>query len=72
MRGQIKGYQYGHTDAFIYLIAGIDSYYVDGVSITYGQPFIHTSGHMLVDLEKILLVPQQGVHVIQVTLVVKV
>ena len=35
--GQLRGYQYGHTDAFLSLSAGIDSYYVDGVSITYGQ-----------------------------------
>ena len=37
--GQVRGYQYGSTDAFLSLSVGvgIDSYYVDGVSITYGQ-----------------------------------
>ena len=35
--GQLRGYQYGHTDAFLSLSVGIDSYYVDGVSITFGQ-----------------------------------
>ena len=31
---QLRGHQYGSSDAFNYLSAGIDSYYVDGVSIT--------------------------------------
>ena len=35
--GQVRGYQYGSPDAFNRLSNGIDSYYVDGVSITYGQ-----------------------------------
>ena len=35
--GQVRGYQYASTDAFAPLYAGIDSNYVDGVSITYGQ-----------------------------------
>ena len=34
--GQVRGYQYHSSDAFEPLSAGIDSYYVDGVSITYG------------------------------------
>ena len=35
--GQVRGYQYEGPDAFIKLSKGINSYYVDGVSITYGQ-----------------------------------
>ena len=35
--GQVRGYQYHSPDAFHRLSKGIDSYYVDGVSITYGQ-----------------------------------
>ena len=35
--GQIRGYQHNGPDAFYNLNKGIDSYYVDGVSITYGQ-----------------------------------
>ena len=35
--GQLRGYQYHTPDAFHKLNEGIDSYYVDGVSITYGQ-----------------------------------
>ena len=35
--GQVRGYQYYDIDAFFELSEGIDSYYVDGVSITYGQ-----------------------------------
>ena len=34
--GQVRGYQHRTSDAFISLGVGIDSYYVDGVSITYG------------------------------------
>ena len=34
--GQVRGYQYHFTNAFHSLGVGIDSYYVDGVSITYG------------------------------------
>ena len=35
--GQLRGYQYGSPDAFNPLSIGIDSYYVDGISLTYGQ-----------------------------------
>ena len=35
--GQVRGYQYGSPSAFIPLDAGIDSHYVEGFSITYGQ-----------------------------------
>ena len=35
--GQVRGYQYHSPDAFEPLSVGIDSYYVDGISITYGQ-----------------------------------
>ena len=35
--GQVRGYQYWSPDAFYSLSKGIDSYYVDGISITYGQ-----------------------------------
>ena len=35
--GQVRGYQYEGPDGFYQLSKGIDSYYVDGVSITYGQ-----------------------------------
>ena len=34
--GRIKGYQVGATSAFYYSSLGIDSYYVDGVSLTHG------------------------------------
>ena len=34
--GQVRGYQYHTPNAFLSLGDGIDSYYVDGVSITYG------------------------------------
>ena len=34
--GQVRGYQYRSPDTFASLGDGIDSYYVDGVSITYG------------------------------------
>ena len=38
--GRVIGYQYGHTDAFnIYY--PIDSYYVEGISITHGSPRQH-------------------------------
>ena len=40
--GKVRGYQYRSPNAFYKLSKGIDSYYVDGVSITYGQnPRIH-------------------------------
>ena len=35
--GQVRGYQYGSSDALYKLNKGIDSYYVDGISITYEQ-----------------------------------
>ena len=34
--GQVRGYHYNNPDAFTSIGVGIDSYYVDGVSITYG------------------------------------
>ena len=43
--GRIKGYQYGHTDAFEYYHNGvattIDEPYVTGVSLTHGSPRQH-------------------------------
>ena len=33
---RLRGYQFGATDAFIYSAQGIDSYYVEGVSLTHG------------------------------------
>ena len=38
--GRVTGYQYGHVDT-LNSYAGIDSYYVDGVSITRGSPRQH-------------------------------
>ena len=35
--GQVRGYQYGSPHAFYTPSAGIESYYVDGISITHGQ-----------------------------------
>ena len=35
--GQVRGYQFGAADAFYLGSNNIDSYYVDGVSITYGS-----------------------------------
>ena len=34
--GRIRGYQFGPTGAFGHNISDIDSYYVDGVSLTHG------------------------------------
>jgi hypothetical protein len=34
--GRIRGYQFGATSAFYQYTQGIDSYYVDGVSLTHG------------------------------------
>ena len=34
--GRMRGYQFGPTDAFFYYTQGIDSYYVEGVSLTHG------------------------------------
>ena len=39
--GQARGYQYYTTDAFQASTSDINSYYVDGVSITYGHPRHH-------------------------------
>ena len=36
--GRIKGYQFGATNAFWIHLMDIDSYYVDGVSLTHGEP----------------------------------
>ena len=36
--GRVIGYQHGYTDAFGPLTRNIDSFYVDGVSITHGPP----------------------------------
>ena len=36
MCGRIRGYQFGSTNAFYHHTRGIDSYYVDGVSLTHG------------------------------------
>ncbi len=36
--GRIKGYQFGGPYAFYYQSRGIESYYIDGVSLTYGHP----------------------------------
>ena len=35
--GRIRGYQFGATSAFYRYIRGVDSYYVDGVSLTHGD-----------------------------------
>ena len=35
--GQVRGYQFNSPDAFVPLGRGIDSFYVDGISITYGK-----------------------------------
>uniref|UniRef100_A0A1X7VAG6 Uncharacterized protein n=1 Tax=Amphimedon queenslandica TaxID=400682 RepID=A0A1X7VAG6_AMPQE len=35
--GQVRGYQFHDTDAFYHLSTTIDSFYVDGVAITYGS-----------------------------------
>ena len=34
--GRIRGYQFGATSAFYHFTQGIDSYYVEGVSLTHG------------------------------------
>ena len=36
--GRINGYQYGFTDAFLLDGTGLNSWYVDGVSLTHGPP----------------------------------
>ncbi len=35
--GKVKGYQFGAPYAFYYQSKGIESYYIDGVSLTYGR-----------------------------------
>ena len=49
--GRVIGYQFGHTIAFLSNRA-VDQYYVDGVSITHGNP--STYGHWLQVSEKML------------------
>ena len=39
--GRALGYQYGHTDAFVTGNSSIDSYYVEGLSVTHGTPRNH-------------------------------
>ena len=39
--GKVKAYQYGSTDCFVNHPQNIESYYVDGISITYGSPRKH-------------------------------
>ena len=39
--GRIIGYQFGHGDAFHPTTDSIDSYYVEGVSVTHGSPRQH-------------------------------
>ena len=39
--GRVRGYQYRHMNAFNSYAAGLNSYYVDGISITQGQPRKH-------------------------------
>ena len=39
--GRVVGYQYGYPEALLTQINNIDSYYVDGISITQGDPRKH-------------------------------
>ena len=39
--GRVVGYQYGHTDAVSETVNNLNSYYIDGVSITRGSPRQH-------------------------------
>ena len=39
--GRVIGYQFGHTDAFRFVGGIINQPYVDGVSITHGNPRLH-------------------------------
>ena len=41
MCGRIRGYQFGATSAFCRSTEGIDSYYVDGISLTNGADSMH-------------------------------
>ena len=52
--GRIIGYQLGSTDAFAFTRRSVDSYYMDGISVTHGPPAI-ISGALLVVLMKLLL-----------------
>ena len=54
MCGRIIGYQLGSTDAFAFTRRSVDSYYMDGISVTHGPPG-NTSGALLVVLMKLLL-----------------
>ena len=65
MCGQVRGYQFNSPDAFIPLGRGINSFYVDGISITHGrnprkQLWTYAGG---------LQENGRDVHVIRVTLV---
>ena len=63
--GQLRGYQYNSPDAVHRLNKGIDSYYVDGISITYGQnPRKHIWTYIVGQKENLML----AVLVILVTL----
>ena len=39
--GRVRGYQYDSPDAFNTFTDSIDSYYIDGISITHGNPHTH-------------------------------
>ena len=66
--GQVRGYQYYALHAFRSLGVGIDSYYVDGVSITYGtNPRKHIWTYAAGITEKKLVTV-----LVHVTLVIKV
>ena len=39
--GRVRGYQFRHPDAFDTGTDSIDSYYIDGISITHGNPRTH-------------------------------
>ena len=41
MCGRARGYQKGHSVALVYSWQTIDGYYVDGLSITHGNPRQH-------------------------------
>ena len=47
--GRIIGYQFGNTNSFLNSSWSVDTYYVDGVSVTHGSP-ANTSGHSLMVL----------------------
>ncbi len=54
MCGKIKAYQVGSPSAF-YNKVSINSYYVEGISLTYGSPRKHISGLLLLPLMKLVL-----------------